>query len=516
MQSLKSLNERDVIAVVDFGSQYTWLLVRRFRELGYYAEMLPWQNSEKRIYEPQVKAVVLSGGPSSVYAPAAPRIDVRKLVAKKPVLGVCYGMQLLAYELGGKVQSATTREYGACVVHWQKNQPLMEETSQQVWMSHGDVVTQVPEGFTVWAQSENDLVSAMGRGQVIGVQFHPEVAHTKNGTKILLRFAQLAGLQPNWQITDMLKLISESLKQKSLKGRILCALSGGVDSTVTALLLTREFGSQYVHPVFVDTGLMRKNEAQQVMEMYTSLGLPVQLIAAQERFLSALKGIEDPEEKRKTIGHVFIQVFESLLPELKDICYLAQGTLYPDVIESQNALGQDSSKTIKTHHNVGGLPERMKLEVIEPLRWLFKDEVRAIGEALGLPRDFVYRHPFPGPGLAIRIMGEVTASALDILREADNIFIEALKAHGIYDSIWQAFAVLLPVKTVGVQGDGRTYEQLLALRAVTSFDGMTADWAELPYNFLKKVSGDITNQVRGINRVVYDITSKPPATIEWE
>jgi GMP synthase (glutamine-hydrolysing) len=513
---LKSLDQRDTIAVVDFGSQYTWLLVRRFRELGYYAEMLPWQTSETYLYEPQVKAVVLSGGPNSVYEAEAPRIDVKKLVANKPVLGVCYGMQLLARELGGRVEASATREYGACQVYWEKDQPLMSETSQPVWMSHGDVVTQVPEGFFIWARSENGLISAMGKDRVMAVQFHPEVAHTKKGEEILLGFVRVAGLKPNWQTTDMLQLVSESLRQKPLQGKVLCALSGGVDSTVTAMLLKRELGDEALHLVFVDTGLMRKNEAKQVMEMYKSLGLSVQLVSAQDRFLTALKGVEEPEEKRKIIGRVFIEVFESLLPALKNVHYLAQGTLYPDVIESHHSQGQGVSKTIKTHHNVGGLPERMKLQVIEPLRWLFKDEVRAIGEALGLPHHFVHRHPFPGPGLAIRILGEVTPQALEILREADDIFIQSLKSQGLYDSVWQAFAVLLPVKTVGVQGDGRTYEQLLGLRAVTSFDGMTADWAELPYDFLKKVSRDITNQVRGINRVVYDVTSKPPATIEWE
>lgn len=428
-------------------------------------------------------------------------------------------MQLIAHELGGVVEGSKVREYGLCRVIWSDRMGDVPR-NQKVWMSHGDVVKVPPVGFEISAVSETGLPAALKSQRAWAVQFHPEVTHTEHGTEILRAFAiELCQVKANWNMTQIANEIVEELKRKIPENeKVLCALSGGVDSTVVGTLLTKALGADRVHCVFVNNGLLRKNEYSSVLEMYEMLGLNVRGVDAEAIFLSKLAGVSDPEKKRKIIGNTFIEVFDDAVKSLKNtennIQWLAQGTLYPDVIESVNLRG--SSVTIKTHHNVGGLPEKMNLKLVEPLRELFKDEVRALGTQLGLPRRVLMRHPFPGPGLAIRIMGAVDKASLDILREADRVYIEELHENGLYDKIWQAFCVLLPIQTVGVQGDGRTYEKTLALRAVTSSDGMTADWYDFPSEFLRKLSNRLTNEVRGINRVTYDITSKPPGTIEWE
>ncbi len=523
------------ILILDFGSQVTQLIARRLREMGYYNEIEPFHCNLEKIKNFNPKGIILSGGPSSVYEKQAPLRDVQELLAIAPLMGICYGMQLIAHQLGGEVKSSAHREYGLSKVVWSDKSPTDKSppdksravklpsvsTTQSVWMSHGDIVHRPPENTKVVAVSENGLMAAYVGKNIFAVQFHPEVSHTEQGDQILNYFVrEICHLTPDWDAPHMLETMkAKVLQQVQPDEAVLCALSGGVDSSVVAVLLTKILGPQRVFCVFVDNGLLRKNEFTSVMKQYENLGLNVRGVDASQRFITALSNQEEPEVKRKTIGRVFIEVFDhevqSLKKEHTNIKYLAQGTLYPDVIESVSFSG-GPSHTIKSHHNVGGLPEKMNLKLLEPVRELFKDEVRRLGHSLNIDAEIIGRHPFPGPGLSIRILGEVTEERLHILREADAIFIDQLRKHNLYHKIWQAFCVLLPVKTVGVQGDGRTYEQVLGLRAVTSIDGMTADWYPFEYAFLKETSNAITNQVKGINRVVYDITSKPPATIEWE
>ncbi|PWU20077.1 MAG: GMP synthase (glutamine-hydrolyzing) [Bdellovibrio sp.] len=499
--------------VLDFGSQLTQLIARRLRELNYYSEILPYNAPLERIRAAHPWGIILSGGPSSVYEEGAPTRQVEDLMKIAPLLGICYGMQLLARQLGGVVAQSLEREYGFSLVKWKE--PLGKvPLEQRVWMSHGDIVKVPPASLKVVATSEAGHPAALKGPGVWALQFHPEVSHTEQGLALLQAFAaQECGAEPNWRTPHVLDLLKDKVREQVKGAHVLCALSGGVDSSVVAVLLTKALGADKVHCVFVNNGLLRKNEYDHVLDRYRSLGLNVVGVDARHEFLSALAGVEDPEKKRKIIGRVFIEVFEKHRPG--GVEFLAQGTLYPDVIESVSFIG-GPSQTIKSHHNVGGLPAQMKLQLVEPVRELFKDEVRALGRLLDLPEDLIERHPFPGPGLAIRILGEVNEESLEILRQADEIFINKLREKGLYRQIWQAFCVLLPVKSVGVQGDGRTYEQVLGLRAVTSQDGMTADWFPFAHDFLREVSNEITNRVRGINRVVYDVTSKPPATIEWE
>lgn len=504
------------IVVLDFGSQVTQLIARKLRELGFYSELLPFNADLEKIRKLEPAGIILSGGPSSVNEPDAPRRSLRELEEIAPILGICYGMQLIAQEYGGAVEGSAYREYGFNNIHWQHHLVSTIPHEHKVWMSHGDVVKSVPAGFKVNAISEQGHPAVISCGKIWGVQFHPEVSHTDFGLELLEGFTkELCGLEPNWsprQITDHLRAMI--LERVPAGDQVLVGLSGGVDSSVVATLLTKVLGAERVHCVFINNGLLRKNEFESVLATYKKLGLHVKGVDATRAFLSALKGVEDPEAKRKHIGRVFIEVFQDAVKDIGRVEWLAQGTLYPDVIESVSPRG--ASVTIKSHHNVGGLPKTMNLKLIEPLRELFKDEVRKIGKELGLPQDVLWRHPFPGPGLAVRIIGEVTEEDLNVLRDCDDIFIRTLKEKNLYDRIWQAFCVLLPVKTVGVQGDARTYEKVLALRAVTSNDGMTADWFPFEANFLREISNRITNEVKGINRVVYDITSKPPGTIEWE
>lgn len=501
--------------ILDFGSQLTQLIARRLREMHFYSEVHSYNLPLDEIKKRNPYGIILSGGPNSVYEEGSPTREVKELLDVAPVLGICYGMQLLASQLGGMVQKSETREYGFNRITW--TQPLGVVPSQQkVWMSHGDIVKAPPVGFKIVALSESKHPAAMKSDRAWAVQFHPEVAHTESGEEILRAFAQdMCGAKADWDSGHILERLTAEVREQVGQGHVLVGLSGGVDSSVAATLLTKALGPEKVHCVFVDNGLLRKNEYAEVLEQYKRIGLNVKGVDASKEFLSQLKGVSDPEKKRKTIGRVFIEIFEKNIDPSMQVKWLAQGTLYPDVIESTSAHGGPSS-TIKSHHNVGGLPERMNLGLVEPLRWLFKDEVREIGRKLGLPELILGRHPFPGPGLAIRVLGEITEESLRVMREADHIFISKLREKNLYHKIWQAFCVLLPVKTVGVQGDGRTYENVLALRAVTSTDGMTADWYPFEFEFLREVSNEITNQVRGVNRVVYDVTSKPPATIEWE
>jgi GMP synthase (glutamine-hydrolysing) len=463
-------------------------------------------------------AIILSGGPSSVDEPQAPTRDVVELLTIAPVLGICYGMQLLAHKLGGKVERAHKREYGFNQVEWKgkSSESWPKASVQKVWMSHGDVITQAPPQAKVVAWSGSDHPAAMVGPNYWAVQFHPEVAHTENGVDFLKSFLfDFCKAKVNWS-THLIKdhLLADIKARVQADDRVLCALSGGVDSTVVATLLTQALGRERVKCVFVDNGLLRKNEFENVLQLYAELGLNVHGHDARRDFLSRLAGIEDPEKKRQIIGHTFIDVFKQAFQHVGECQWLAQGTLYPDVIESVSPRG--TSVTIKSHHNVGGLPKDLGLKLIEPLRELFKDEVRRMGADLGIPKKFLWRHPFPGPGLAIRLIGPINEEDLHILKEVDAIYIGELEKNGLYDKIWQAFCVLLPVKTVGVQGDNRTYDKVVALRAVTSSDGMTADWYPFDARFMAHVSNRITNEVRGVNRVVYDVTSKPPGTIEWE
>jgi len=513
------------IVVLDFGSQFSQLIARRIREFNVYSEILKFDTPLEKIKSLSPAGIILSGGPHSVYDDNSPkRPDLEKLLELAPTLGICYGMQLLSLSFGGEVKSSPKREYGRMGVHWISKLSRDLPEHQKAWMSHGDLVLSLPKGAVGLAKSDSGHWAAMegpagsqgvpGFGY-IGLQFHPEVSHTEKGREILKDFVfEKCKAKINWDGQRLTShLIEEIRKKVGSKDKVLCALSGGVDSTVTAVLLMRALGKESVQCVFVDTGLMRLGESDQVMKAYKEIGLPVKSVLAEDKFLSELKDIEEPEQKRKIIGRVFIEVFEKATQDFP-CAFLAQGTLYPDVIESVSVHGQ--SVTIKSHHNVGGLPEKMGLKLVEPLRELFKDEVRQLGRELKIPGTLLDRHPFPGPGLGIRILGAVNKVDLDILRQADHIFIDELKAQNLYEKIWQAFVVLLPIRTVGVMGDGRTYDRVVALRAVTSIDGMTADWYHFDHTFLSHVSARITNEVKGVNRVVYDISSKPPATIEWE
>ncbi len=509
---------REIVLVLDFGSQYTQLIARRVRELGVYSEIKPFNEPLERIKETQPRAIILSGGPASVWDEGSPSLDPGLFNLGVPILGICYGMQLIAHLLGGKVERSTRREFGPAEIEVTDTLDIFSNIPRmtRVWMSHGDRVLEIPKGFVSIAMTENSPVAAMKHtgGRIFGTQFHPEVIHTELGKEILSNFVfKISKCQGSWTAKSFADTSIKEIRQEVGNSHVVCALSGGVDSAVTALIVQRAIWDK-LHCIFVDTGLLRLNEAKQVVETFKDLGLDLTHVNARRRFLDKLRGIEEPEMKRKIIGEEFIRVFEDEASKIEGAEFLAQGTLYPDVIESVRVKGP--SAKIKTHHNVGGLPERMNLKLIEPLRELFKDEVRAVGRELGLPSEILDRHPFPGPGLVIRIMGEITEEKLEKLRYADAIFIEEIKRAGIYNDIWQAFCVLLPVKTVGVMGDERTYENVIALRAVTSLDGMTANWARIPYEILEKISARIINEVKGINRVVYDISTKPPSTIEWE
>lgn len=513
---------RDTILVLDFGSQYTQLIARRIRELKVYCEIHPFSLPLEQVRAKTPKALILSGGPASCYAADAPTVDPKLFDLGLPILGICYGMQLATKLLGGRVVPADTREYGRATVRIGEHPAALfkgfaagEEPA--VWMSHGDHIETLPKGFRSVAQSPGSPFAAVEdpERRFFGVQFHPEVAHTPRGMDMLANFVHaIAGCAPTWTMANFSAQAVTAIRQQVGSQRIICGLSGGVDSAVAAALVHRAVGDALTC-IFVDNGLLRTGEAQQVRRVFgETLGLKLRTTDASERFLTALAGVTDPEQKRKTIGRVFIDVFDDEARALGGADFLAQGTLYPDVIESVSFRGP--SATIKSHHNVGGLPEHMRLKLCEPLRELFKDEVRLLGEELGLPHAVLWRQPFPGPGLAVRIVGEITQERLDLLRHADAIIEEEVRAAGLYESLWQSFGVLLPVQTVGVMGDDRTYESVLALRAVQSQDGMTADWARLPYELLATLSTRIVAQVRGINRVVYDITQKPPGTIEWE
>lgn len=505
------------IIILDFGSQYTQLIARRVREFNVYCEIHPFNKIPQ--IDSTVKGVILSGSPFSVRDDNAPFVDLKDIKGKLPLLGICYGAQFLSQTNGGEVMPSATREYGRATIEVVDNEcPLFANLSprSQVWMSHGDTIVKIPDNFKVIASTADVKVGAfeVNGEQTYGIQFHPEVYHSVEGAKLIKNFVvDICGCSQDWTPASFVEESVSKLKSTLGNDKVVLGLSGGVDSSVAALLLHKAIGKNLTC-IFVDNGLLRKNEFEQVLESYQSLGLNVIGVDASQRFYKELKGITDPEQKRKIIGRIFIEVFDDEAHKIKDVKWLAQGTIYPDVIESVSVNGP--SATIKSHHNVGGLPEKMNFKVVEPLRLLFKDEVRRVGKELGLPGAILNRHPFPGPGLGIRILGEVTPEKVQLLQEADSIYIQGLREAGLYDKIWQAGAILLPIQSVGVMGDERTYEYVVALRAVTSTDGMTADWYHFPYEFLARISNDIINKVRGINRVVYDISSKPPATIEWE
>lgn len=524
------------ILILDFGSQYTQLIARAVREAKVYCEIIPFH--KKFGFEPGLKGIILSGSPCSVNEDGAPDVDVQSFITRVPVLGICYGAQLTTKRFGGLVAKSNKREYGRAIMQRKKEDVLLKEVSaeSQVWMSHSDTIKELPAGFELLADTDSIPVAAFKKSEaggqrsentngseirtqtsgfpLYGVQFHPEVYHSKEGKKILRNFlVDVCGCSQDWTPVHFITDTVEALKKQIGNRKVIMALSGGVDSTVAATLIHKAVGNN-LYGIFVDNGVLRKNEFQTVLDTYAKIGLNVKGVDAKEHFYTKLAGITEPEEKRKIIGGLFIDVFQEESKKIQGVELLGQGTIYPDVIESVSVHGP--SVTIKSHHNVGGLPDHLHLELVEPLRSLFKDEVRKVGRELGIPAEMIDRHPFPGPGLAIRILGEVTEEKVQLLQEADHIYIKALKDNNLYATVWQAGAILLPVKSVGVMGDERTYEYTVALRAVTSVDGMTADWAHLPYDFLANVSNEIINNVRGINRVVYDISSKPPATIEWE
>ncbi len=507
----------ETIVILDFGSQYTQLIARRIRELNVYCEIHPFNKIPEK--KENIKGVILSGSPFSVYDKGAPKPVLKELKKNYPVLGVCYGAQLLALEDGADMIHSTIREYGrANLGYVNYENPLMKGISSgsQVWMSHGDTITQLPDTYEPIASTEDVQVAGfwMKQRNIFGLQFHPEVYHSVEGKLILENFlVSVCKCSQSWTPVSFIEDSVQGLKEQLGNDKVVLGLSGGVDSSVAAMLLHRAIGKQ-LHCIFVDNGLLRKNEFETVLNQYEGLGLNVKGVDAKQKFLDNLKGESDPEKKRKIIGGTFIDVFDEEAHKIQDVQWLAQGTIYPDVIESVSVNGP--SVTIKSHHNVGGLPAKMKMKVVEPLRTLFKDEVRVIGRALDMPKEILSRHPFPGPGLGIRILGDITAEKVRILQEVDHLYIDGLKKNKLYDEVWQAGAILLPIQSVGVMGDERTYENVVALRAVGSTDGMTADWSQLPYEFLARISSDIINKVKGVNRVVYDISSKPPSTIEWE
>jgi GMP synthase (glutamine-hydrolysing) len=511
---------KERVLILDFGSQYTQLIARRVRESHVYCEIHPFNMSLEAVKSFKPKGIILSGGPSSVHDEGAPMADLELFELGVPILGICYGMQLMAHQLGGAVEKAQRREYGPAVIDIDTPEDIffdIEKEGVRVWMSHGDRILKLPPSFKTLAHSDNSPIAAMGdpKLNIYAVQFHPEVVHTPCGKDILENFLfRICRCRPLWTMKSFVESTISSVKEKAGKDQVICALSGGVDSSVVAVLLHKAIGDR-LHCIFVNNGLLRKGEAETVQRVFRDLfKIKLIYVDASAEFIGRLGGVTDPERKRKIIGNLFIEIFERQAASIENARYLAQGTLYPDVIESVSFKGP--SATIKTHHNVGGLPERMKLELIEPLRELFKDEVRLVGRELGLPERIIKRHPFPGPGLAVRLIGAISAAGLDILREADAVIQEEIEASGWYDHVWQSFAVLLPIRSVGVMGDERTYDQVIALRAVESVDAMTADWARLPYDVLERISNRIINEVKGVNRVVYDISSKPPSTIEWE
>jgi GMP synthase (glutamine-hydrolysing) len=507
------------VLILDFGSQVTQLIARRIREIGIYCEI---QAFYKPIVDPnnEIKAVILSGSPASVREENYPNVDINSICNQYPIFGICYGAQLIANELGGKVLPSSKREYGKTLLEITQNDPIWKDipNQSQVWMSHSDTISEVSKDFTVIAQSNNIAIAAYKKVDAIfplyAVQFHPEVIHSTFGSKLLENFLlQICNLEKNWTPDSFVQESIDSIRNQVGEDHVLLALSGGVDSSVAAAIMRRAIGDR-LHCFFIDNGLLRKDEFQNVLNTYHQFGIEVDGVDASEEFLSQLQGISDPETKRKIIGKVFIDVFEREAKKYKEVSWLCQGTIYPDVIESVSVYGPAAK--IKSHHNVGGLPEKLNLKIIEPLRLLFKDEVRRVGQSLQLPNEILSRHPFPGPGLAIRILGDITREKVNLLQEADAIYMKVLKEQNLYDSIWQAGAILLPIQSVGVMGDERTYERVLALRAVSSVDGMTAEFSKIPHDVLSVISNTIINQVKGINRVVYDISSKPPATIEWE